>query len=150
MESIMQFIYLWEARFYEESMSEFLSFLEIKELSTGIEMNVMVKAKIMRLMMLLRIWILLEHLYMLHYCYTWSVSVEPQAQTEQHKSKKDIDVSGAAKFQCRDCERVFNSQPVLWYHTKSKNEGLKYGCNHCDYQATRVIWQLIFKPNMKV
>ena len=90
MESIMQFIYLWEARFYEESMSEFLSFLEIKELSTGIEMNVMVKAKIMRLMMLLRIWILLEHLYMLHYCYTWSVSVEPQAQTEQHKSKKDI------------------------------------------------------------
>ena len=66
----MQFIYLGEARFYEESMSEFLSFLEIKELSTGIEMNVMVKAKIMRLMMLLRIWILLEHLYMLHYCYT--------------------------------------------------------------------------------
>ena len=57
-------------KIYEESMSEFLSFLEIKELSTGIEMNVMVKAKIMRLMMLLRIWILLEHLYMLHYCYT--------------------------------------------------------------------------------
>ena len=42
MESIMQFIYLGEARLYEERMSEFLTFsknLAIKELSTGIEMN---------------------------------------------------------------------------------------------------------------
>ena len=39
----MQFIYLGEAKFYEERMSEFLSAsknLEIKELSTGIEINV--------------------------------------------------------------------------------------------------------------
>ena len=38
----MQFIYLGEARFYQERMSEFLTVsknLEIKELSTGIEMN---------------------------------------------------------------------------------------------------------------
>ena len=40
--------------------------LEIKELSTGIEMNVMIKAKIMRIMMLMRTWILLELLHMLH------------------------------------------------------------------------------------
>ena len=42
MESIMQFIYLGEAKFYEEGMSEFLMAsknLEIKDLSTGIEMN---------------------------------------------------------------------------------------------------------------
>ena len=42
MESIMQFIYLGEARFCEERMREFLRVsknLEIKELSTGIEMN---------------------------------------------------------------------------------------------------------------
>merc|ERR1711949_108278 len=42
MESIMQFIYLGEAKFDEERMNEFLKVsknLEIKELSTGIEMN---------------------------------------------------------------------------------------------------------------
>ena len=42
MESIMQFIYLGEARFNEERMSEFLTLsknLEIKELSTGIKLN---------------------------------------------------------------------------------------------------------------
>merc|ERR1712155_222347 len=42
MESIMQFIYLGEARLYEERMSEFLTVsknLAIKELSTGIAMN---------------------------------------------------------------------------------------------------------------
>merc|ERR1712155_171149 len=41
-ESIMQFIYLGEARFYEERMSELLTVsknLEIKELSNGIEMK---------------------------------------------------------------------------------------------------------------
>ena len=41
-QSIMQFIYLGEARFYEERMSEFITIsknLEIKELSTCIEMN---------------------------------------------------------------------------------------------------------------
>ena len=41
MESIMQYIYLGEARCYEERMSEFLMVsknLEIKKLSTGIEM----------------------------------------------------------------------------------------------------------------
>ena len=42
MESIMQFIYQGEARFYEEGMSEFLKVsknLEIMGLSTGVEMN---------------------------------------------------------------------------------------------------------------
>ena len=42
MESIMQFIYLGEAKFNEERMSEFLTVsknLQIKYLSTGIEMN---------------------------------------------------------------------------------------------------------------
>ena len=38
----MQFIYFGEARFYEERMSEFLMVsknLQIKDLSTGVEMN---------------------------------------------------------------------------------------------------------------
>merc|ERR1711974_53544 len=42
MEPIMQLIYLGEARFHEERMSEFLMVsknLEIKKLSIGIEMN---------------------------------------------------------------------------------------------------------------
>ena len=44
----MQFIYLGEARLYEERMSEFLTVsknLEIKELSTGIAMNDQVESK---------------------------------------------------------------------------------------------------------
>ena len=42
MESIMQFIYLGEGRFYEERMSEILMVsknIEIKDLSTGIEIK---------------------------------------------------------------------------------------------------------------
>ena len=47
--------------------------------------------------------------------------------------------SGDSKFICQaqDCDRTFRSRPVLWYHTKSKHEGVRYGCNQCDYQATK-------------
>ena len=41
-----------------------------------------------------------------------------------------------AKFRCQDCERVFDSRPGLWHHTKSIHEGVQYACNQCDYQAT--------------
>ena len=46
-------------------------------------------------------------------------------------------VTGDARFQCKDCERSFRSQPGLWHHTKSKHEGFKYACNQCDKQYTQ-------------
>ena len=69
-------------------------------------------------------------------------NVDPQVQTSVFASKsanrkvrRTEFVTGDSKFQCQDCERIFNSQPALWYHRKSKHEGVKYPCNKCDYQA---------------
>ena len=147
MESIMQFIYLGETRFYEERMNEFLTVsknLEIKELSSGIELNDQITS---------------DHVksnknnvadedmdiagvppYALH---EDGGNVETQAQTEPSTSNNAANtrvrskkvVSGKAKFQCKDCERMFNSYQALWHHTKSKHEGVKYACNQCDFQA---------------
>ena len=69
--------------------------------------------------------------------------VESQVSTGpeiQHKSSnrrvtKEL-LSEAGKLKCQECERIINSQPALQHHTKSKHEGVKYACNHCDYQAT--------------
>ena len=69
--------------------------------------------------------------------------VESQVSTEpeiQHKSSnrrvtKEL-LSEAGKLKCQECERIFNSQPALQHHTKSKHKGVKYACNNCDYQAT--------------
>ena len=69
-------------------------------------------------------------------------NVDPQVQTSIFASKSAYRkvrrtefVTGDSKFQCQECERIFNSQPALWYHRKSKHEGVKYPCNKCDYQA---------------
>ena len=147
MESIMQFIYLGEARFYEERKSEFLTVsknLEIKELSTGIELNDHTTLDQVKNN---------EHNVAdknmdiagapLHDTYEDVGDPEPQAPSGpitpnnavNRRVKRRNVVSGNAKVQCQDCESIFNSRSALWYHTKSKHEGVKYACNQCDFQA---------------
>ena len=147
MESIMQFIYLGEAKFDEERMNEFLKVsknLEIKDLSTVTEMNdqhdLNEKSS--------------EHEDNVAEvedvdevpAQTLNEDVEYQTQTSTTVSKPIIRnktstktevVSEDANFKCKDCERMFDSQAGLFLHTKSKHEGVKYACNHCDYQATK-------------
>ena len=137
MESIMQFIYLGEARFCEERMCEFLTVsknLEIKELSTGIEMNYQEESN--------------ENIVpdenmdiAAAPSHVLQEGGEPEIQTEPNtpsnaanRRVKRTEVGG--KFQFQDCERTFPSKSGLWHHTKSKHEGVKYACNQCDHQFT--------------
>ena len=144
----MQFIYLGEARFYEERMSEFLTVsknLEIKELSTGIELNDQptsghVESNGSN--------VADENMDIAgapsHDLHEDVGNVEPQAQTEpitpnnaaKRRVRRTEVVSGDAKIQCQDCERTFSGRSGLWKHIKSEHEGVKYACNECDYQAT--------------
>ena len=157
MESIMQFIYLGEARFYEERMSEFLTVsknLEIKELSTGIEMKDQVESEN-------------ENDVADENMDTAGdedgANVEPQAHSEPITPNNAANrilrrteiVLGNVKFQCQDCEKTFSGRQGLWHHIKSKHdkqftqqshvtthiqnihECVKYSCNQCDYQATK-------------
>jgi len=40
-------------------------------------------------------------------------------------------------FACNQCDKKFTQQGHLATHIKSKHEGVKYPCNQCDYQATQ-------------
>ena len=149
MESIMQFIYLGEARFYEERMSEFLRVsedLEIKELSSSIEINYQNAS---------------DQIESnenndddenmdiagasLHVLNGNGGKFQPQAHTEPNtpnntanrRVRKTEVVSDDAKFQCQDCGRTFSGRPGLWHHTKSKHEGVKYACSQCEKQFTQ-------------
>ena len=139
MESIMQFIYLGEARFNEERMSEFLTVsknLEIKELSTGIKLNDQFETNENN--------VADENVDIsgapLHALHEDSAKVEPHAQTESITANNSVNrrvrrtqvVSGDAKFQCQDCERTFSGKSGLWFHTKSKHDGVRYKCKQCD------------------
>ena len=140
-ESIMQFLYLGEARFYEDRVNEFVSVsknLEIKGLSSGLVMNDQTGPNLNE--------------QKVEFSNDFSVQVDTNKihatvdREEVHKqtgndsgSRKRSKIDASSKdpsFQCKECQRVFNSQPALMYHKKSRHEGVKYTCDQCDYQAT--------------
>ena len=132
-ESILQFMYLGEAKFYEKRRNEFLCAvkdLEIKELSKEVESS--------------------------------DQQSEATEETEKHYNKttenhaiNDDSITGEEgeivgskngmqqteadkqKFQCTHCDKSFFSTSGLSKHNKSKHEGVKYDCNQCDYQGSK-------------
>ena len=145
MESVMQFVYLGEARFYEERLSEFLMVsknLEIKDLLTGlenIEMNDQTEANTDSAKEDNNIANEKDLDINEDSKSSFNADVEPQTHTKlPNKSangRTDLH-SENGKFMCHNCDRIFNSQQALNYHIKSKHKGDKYACNECDYQAT--------------
>ena len=130
LESIMQFIYLGEATFYEERMDEFLSVaksLEIKELcnaetQSNDETNEDLPpdnhdtstedAK--------------EHPVISEY-------VKKQAlQERQHRVLKVNE-----KYECDQCHKTYSSSGALYTHKQTIHQGVKYACDQCGYQATQ-------------
>ena len=148
MESIMQFIYLGEAKFYEERMREFLQVskeLEIKELSTGIEKNDQTSSD--------------ETSSKHENSADEDVYEDPTpAQTESRNCSDDNDqtqttniptvrtnaakrkvsrTDGGSQYSCNQCDKQFAQQSSLTRHIQSAHEGVKYACYQCDYQATQ-------------
>ena len=144
MESIMQFIYLGEARLSKDRMSEFLLVsknLAIKELSTGINMNEQT----------------VSNEESNEYNKT-SVTDEDvgedsaptlneDGQNVEHQTvitKPIIRIHAAnkvgktegGKYVCDHCDKQYKQQIHLTTHIQSAHEGVKYACNQCDYQAT--------------
>ena len=135
-ESILQFMYLGEAKFYEERMDEFVMVainLGIKELNKVDDSN--------------------------HDNTSVQSGMNCEEQTEEFRNienneEKDAvitlneeddsaqeletknPVSDKSKFQCTRCDKTFSAASGLWHHEKAKHEGVKYACNQCDQQFT--------------
>ena len=128
LESIMQFIYLGEATFYEERMDEFLAVaksLEIKELCNAETDDE---------------------------TYNEPAPCDPQTSTDEVKGEIDISnqmeepapkerrsgiVNVNTKYECEPCQKIFTTSRGLYFHTQSVHQGVKYACDQCDYQATQ-------------
>ena len=116
MESIMQFLYLGEARFYKDRLSEFFQVakdLEIKNISTGIEMNVETAWKVESN----------EH----------EMKIVPDEVPPQSFNEKLTGKDGS-KYPCDQCDQLFTTQSNLNTHVQSAHEGVKYTRNQCDKQ----------------
>ena len=139
LESIMQFIYLGEATFYEDRMEEFLAVaksLEIKQLcdfesNNKIQPNIHPSQNDQ------------DNLIEL---------VEDQAdisdnEIEEVMGKNEYDqchmnlnkraqVHEGVKYECDHCDYQTSTQLHYFTHIQSKHDGIKYDCDQCDYKAT--------------
>ena len=132
MESILQFMYLGEGKFYYERMAEFIKVakdLEMNDISKGVEMPNKVED-----------------------VHKESVLDDEVKETDEYDEPKQTlenkirqweprnQISSDARSkststQCSECGKLFSSKNSLLRHYKSEHEGIKYHCNQCDYQA---------------
>ena len=131
MESILQFIYLGEAKCYKERMNEFLTVaknLHILELTNGIEdrhsaaeseddTNIETEES--------------------------SIEVDEEGESSnkdiiedakvQHKTPSRA-LTKEYKHKCQQCDKAYRYSDHLTRHIQSVHEGVKYACNQCDKQ----------------
>ena len=124
MESIMQFIYLGEATFYEERTEEFLAVaksLEINELcSAEVEINDEPDDEP-------------------------SIITDPEIYTEDFKNSKnqiqqesqEIVVRVNGKYECEHCQTTYNKLCNLNRHKQSVHQGVRYTCEQCGHEYTQ-------------
>ena len=129
MESILDFMYLGVATFYQERMNEFVNVakcLEMKEISKAVD-NYKIVSK--------------EELEILDN----EIEIEPELETKSDSSLKSeqlIDPSkikrtSEGKFNCFQCESKFALKTNLIRHIESVHAIIKYDCAQCDYKCTR-------------
>ena len=123
-ESILQFIYLGEATFYQERVNEFINVarsLDIKGISNDIEipenyqLDNFVKKEI----------------------YNDEALVLTEAIPEHNPGKqRQLKQNYTFKYQCDQCNHKADYPSHLQLHIKSVHEGVKYPCIYCNYKAT--------------
>ena len=129
LESIMQFIYLGKATFYEERMDELLAvakLLEIKALCHAeTESNAAPDDE------------LPPDEQDTSTGFVQEQTVIPdniKKQEPQERHERVVSVHG--KYECDQCDKKYSSRMGLWQHKQTVHQGVKYACDHCDHQAT--------------
>ena len=134
MDSILEFMYLGVATFYQERLNEFLSAsrsLEIKKLSQDVEMkeNYTVNNEMIEIKMKPT---------------NDSDIIDTDAEVDDLDRQKLMQVQAkhvGLKYACHTCEYVNEYQHNLRSHIQSKHEGVRYDCKQCKYQASKQ-WNL--------
>ena len=140
MESILQFMYLGEAKFYKERMDEFILVaknLEVKELSKGVEHidDMIVEATQLKIEKI-------EIEGNLNRNDTNSTMIVDKAEilddnTNKHQAKFGKQVSQTSEYYCKLCDKLFSGGDQLWQHKISIHYGVKHACHKCDKQFTK-------------
>jgi len=123
MKSILQFIYLGQATFYQDRMNDFLNVarsLEIKEISKDVESDIPDLSQ--------------DQEYdenMKHNFENSNPVIENSHEVET------IVNSSNGQYPCRRCNKHFTQTGSLLRHIKTVHEGIKFSCDSCDQTFTQ-------------
>ena len=135
MKSILQFMYLGQATFYQDRMNEFLDVaksLEIKEISKDVECDDKLRGKEND-----------ENEFDEDNIFSTNESSTNASSTNvlEDMVKTQTKVTGykdeAGQYQCGKCEKTFSNYQNINRHNKSAHEGLKFPCNNCNQTFTQ-------------
>ena len=129
LESIMQFIYLGEATFFEEKINDFLDVarsLEIKELCNPKTMTNDVNESSPS-----------DLVTSSTFQSTHHTIKSSHLLNQEEKDEMDIKevVKVKIKYECDQCHKTYSNVGNLKSHKESAHEGVRYICDQCDYQA---------------
>ena len=125
-ESILQFMYLGEARLFYERMGEFIKVskdLEVKEIINSMEIKN-------------------EEEDVTEETAMEGEENEPKqtSETEIRQRQPRKQISSDVKFtDCPECGKVFSEKNSMMRHYRCKHEGIKFPCSQCDYQFTQLV-----------
>ena len=129
LESIMQFIYLGEATFYEERMDEFLAVaksLEIKELcNASPQPNEELEGEPTSI----------DPVTLTKNLEEQTVISDIKTHAPQERQRRVDSVNG--NYECDQCHKKYSLRMGLWQHNQSAHKGIKYACGKCDLQFTQ-------------
>ena len=122
LESIIQFIYLGEAKFCKDRIKEFLDlakYLDIKELckpeirTNDVDSDSVPSAD-----------------------NSGEQTVHLMNQIpKDYMDRKEV-VRLKDKYECDQCHKIYASGGALFNHRQSAHDGIKYACDQCDYKIT--------------
>ena len=132
MQSLIQFMYLGEATFYQDRMNEFLRVakdLEVKELNKDVD-EVDVEASEQINDQSERHEGLLQEDDVIPTRPLPSVAV-----VDQNKPSLPVVTDDPASKQCPDCGKEFSIRHAMLRHHRSAHQGVRYPCSQCDFKA---------------
>ena len=139
-ESILQFIYLGEAKFCQERVDEFCLVaknLEIRELSNWDDDDINVEQNTTNEANVNEENFQAEDNTINEMNVDSDVHASTEINTVPHQvRRKEISLIGS-KLQCPECENSYADRGGVNRHIKAVHEGIKYACNQCDHQYTQ-------------
>ena len=137
MKSILQFMYLGQATFFQERMNDFLNVaksLEIKEISKHVDCDDTEASE--------------SFMNNDNILQESGSSNQPESCEKTIKTPNEIVpnnfpqksyINEAGQYQCTQCDKVFTGRGSMHTHFKSVHEGVNYQCNECDKRFSQKV-----------